>query len=154
MLEALSPSLTVRVRAGPGYCGKQRLARLPIAGINIWTPRLLALVMEGYDTALLGAFYSLPPFRERFGTHLADGSYQITAPWMSALSNGSTCGSILGLFGSGIICDRYGYRKTMIGALMLMIVFIFPLFLQIAWRCCYVERSFVESRGEFFKPIR
>jgi len=56
----------------------------------------LALVMEGYDTALLGAFYSLPPFRERFGTRLADWSYQITALCMSGLSNGSTCGSIPG----------------------------------------------------------
>lgn len=88
----------------------------------------LALVMEGYDTSLLNAFYSLPAFRQKFGKRLDDGSYQITAAWMTGLGNGSTVGSILGLFGSGIICDRYGYRKTMIGALILMILVIFPLF--------------------------
>jgi SP family general alpha glucoside:H+ symporter-like MFS transporter len=41
-----------------------------------------AIVMEGYDTALLGNFYAFPPFQERYG-ELVPGSdppsYQVSA---------------------------------------------------------------------------
>ncbi len=88
----------------------------------------LAIIMEGYDTYLLLTFFSYPTFQERFGVRLADGSYQITSQWQSGLSNGSQVGQILGLMAAGMIADRFGYRKTILGALVLMICFIFVLF--------------------------
>lgn len=57
----------------------------------------LAIVMEGYDTALLGSFFGLPQFNEKFGNRLSDGSYQLTAPWQSGLQNGAAVGEILGM---------------------------------------------------------
>ena len=54
----------------------------------------LAIVMEGYDTALLGSFYGYPVFRERFGIRLADDSYQVTASWQSGLQNGAQVGEV------------------------------------------------------------
>lgn len=72
----------------------------------------LALVMEGYDTALLGSFYAYPVFNERFGVKLPDGTYQLTASWQSGLQNGANVGEILGLMIAGLLADRYGYRKT------------------------------------------
>ena len=84
--------------------------------------------MEGYDTALLGNFYGLPQFRERFGVHLANGDWQITSSWQSGLQNGANIGQILGLLVAGILADRYGYKRTMIGALLIIIGGIFLLF--------------------------
>ena len=54
-----------------------------------------------------------------------NGSYQVTTKWQSALSNGSTAGSIVGLFANGILTEYFGYRKTMIGALVALACFIF-----------------------------
>lgn len=88
----------------------------------------LAIIMEGYDTALLGSFYGYPVFRERFGVRLVDGSYQITAPWQSGLQNGAQVGEILGLMIAGLLADRFGYRKTMLGALFMITGAIFLLF--------------------------
>jgi SP family general alpha glucoside:H+ symporter-like MFS transporter len=88
----------------------------------------LALVMEGYDKSLLPAFFGLPEFQHRFGRQIEDGTYQITAAWMAGLQNGATCGEIIGLFVSGLIYERYGYRKTMLGALIMVSCCIFALF--------------------------
>lgn len=87
-----------------------------------------AIVMEGYDVSLLSNFYALPQFNQKYGELQPDGSYVIPAPWKSALSNGVIVGEILGLYMTGIIQDRFGYRKTILGALVLVICFIFVVF--------------------------
>jgi SP family general alpha glucoside:H+ symporter-like MFS transporter len=43
-------------------------------------------------------------------------------------SNGARAGEVIGLIINGFVSERYGYRKTMIGALISMICFIFILF--------------------------
>ncbi|PVI07346.1 general substrate transporter [Periconia macrospinosa] len=68
-----------------------------------------ALIMEGYDLALTG-------------------KWSVPANWQSALSNGARAGEVIGLFINGFVSERYGYRKTLIGALISMIAFIFILF--------------------------
>lgn len=88
----------------------------------------LAIIMEGYDTALLGNFYGLPQFRESFGKQLANGDWQITSSWQSGLQNGANIGQIMGLLIAGILADRFGYKKTMIGALIMVCGSIFLLF--------------------------
>ncbi|KAI1640251.1 sugar transporter-domain-containing protein [Biscogniauxia mediterranea] len=65
-----------------------------------------AIIMEGFDLALLSGFYAFPQF-------------------LTALSAGATIGQIAGLSVAGLVAQRVGYRKTMIGALVLMIAFIF-----------------------------
>ncbi|RYP10757.1 hypothetical protein DL764_000453 [Monosporascus ibericus] len=69
----------------------------------------LCIVMEGYDVQLLGNFYGLLQFRQKFG-------------------NGTQVGQILGLMLAGILADHYGYKKTVLGALFALIGFIFILF--------------------------
>ncbi|KAF7557172.1 hypothetical protein G7Z17_g953 [Cylindrodendrum hubeiense] len=86
------------------------------------------IIMEGFDTILLGNLFAYPPFQKKFGQLQPDGSYELTAAWQSGLSNGTLCGQILGLFVNGIIADRFGYRKTLIGALIGCIGFIFIIF--------------------------
>lgn len=88
----------------------------------------LSLVMEGYDTSLLGSFFGFPVFQKKFGHQLADGSYQLSATWQSGLQNGVQVGEILGLWAAGSIAHRFGYKKTMGGALIMMIAVIFIMF--------------------------
>jgi len=87
-----------------------------------------AIVMEGFDKILINNLYAYPPFKKAFGVQLPDGSYQVTAAWQSGLSNASLTGEIIGLMINGILAERFGYRKTMIGALMLTIGLIFIVF--------------------------
>ncbi|WQF84625.1 Putative major facilitator, sugar transporter, major facilitator superfamily [Colletotrichum destructivum] len=88
----------------------------------------LCIVMEAYDTSLIGNFYGLPQFRRRFGVRLANGDYQLTSTWQSGLQNGTQVGQMIGLFFGGLLAERYGYRKTFLGALLLNIAFVFLFF--------------------------
>lgn len=45
-----------------------------------------SIIMESYDQVLIGSFYALPAFQKTFGFRTADGSYQVSASWQSALS--------------------------------------------------------------------
>lgn len=54
-----------------------------------------------------------------------NGSYQLSAAWQSGLSNGLLVGQILGLFANGLAADRYGYKRTMMAALLLVVGFVF-----------------------------
>lgn len=87
-----------------------------------------AIVMEGFDLVLINSLFALPAFQKRFGSQTADGSYQVSAAWQTGLSNGALVGEILGLFFAGIIAERYGFKKTMIGALIMVTCFIFIVF--------------------------
>lgn len=96
----------------------------------------LAVIMEGYDTYLLGNFFGLQTFARKYG-HLTDEvkdgvpQYQVSASWQSALSTGSAAAQIIGLFINGIVSERIGYRWTMIGSLFLIICFIFLTFFAV-----------------------
>ncbi|KND87113.1 Maltose permease MAL31 [Tolypocladium ophioglossoides CBS 100239] len=87
-----------------------------------------AIVMEGYDVVLMGSFFAFPEFNKKFGTLQPDGTYQLSAAWQAGLGNAMNAGQILGLFANGIVVERFGYKKTMLGALSLVIAFIFILF--------------------------
>lgn len=85
-----------------------------------------AIAMEGFDLVLISAFFAFPPFTERYGVPNKTGDgYQIPAPWQAALGNGARIGEILGLLLNGWLCERYGFRKTMLGSLVLLMGLIF-----------------------------
>ncbi|KXH62934.1 sugar porter family MFS transporter [Colletotrichum nymphaeae SA-01] len=87
------------------------------------------LIMEGYDLALLSNLYSSAVFQRKYGTFVeSQNKYVISAAWQSGLSNGARAGEIFGLVIAGWTADRYGYRVTTMGFLVLMIAFIFVLF--------------------------
>jgi MFS transporter, SP family, general alpha glucoside:H+ symporter len=87
-----------------------------------------AIIMEGFDIVLIANLLAVPAFKRRFGVELPDGTYDLTAAWQSGLTNGAYVGEILGLMINGIIADRFGFKKTMIGALSLVTCFIFIVF--------------------------
>jgi hypothetical protein len=47
----------------------------------------LCIVMEGYDTALIGNFYGLSQFNHKFGVPVPSGGYQVPSDWQSGLQN-------------------------------------------------------------------
>ena len=87
-----------------------------------------AIIMEGYDVILMGSFYGYPAFNYKYGKLMSDGSYGLSAAWQAGLANAMNCGQILGLFLNGIVSEKYGYRKTMMGSLIATCGFIFILF--------------------------
>ena len=88
-----------------------------------------AIVMEGFQLILMEQFLAYPAFQEKFGTRQSDGTYQLSALWQTILLNGASVGSIIGLGANGWLAERYGYKKTMLGALALITVLIaFPFF--------------------------
>ncbi|KAF2644275.1 maltose permease MAL61 [Massarina eburnea CBS 473.64] len=87
-----------------------------------------AIIMEGFDIVLINNLMAVPAFKQRFGSRLPDGSYQLSAAWQSGLANGAYVGEILGLMINGIIAERYGFRKTMMGALTIVAGLIFIVF--------------------------
>ncbi|KAK9423814.1 putative Major facilitator superfamily (MFS) profile domain-containing protein [Seiridium unicorne] len=92
----------------------------------LWSLALsTAIIMEGFDLILLNSLFGFPSFKEKFGNLQPNGTYELTAAWQTGLSNGVLVGQIMGLFINGIVADRYGYRKTMGGALVLVTAFIF-----------------------------
>lgn len=86
----------------------------------------LTIIMEGYDTALITSFYAFPVFRRNYGTKVpGTNDFQISPPWQSGLLGAALCGEILGLACNGLLTDRFGYRKTLLGALAWLSIFIF-----------------------------
>ncbi|KAG9698244.1 general substrate transporter, partial [Aureobasidium melanogenum] len=90
----------------------------------------LCIVMEGYDTALIGNFYGFSPFNRKFGVPVNDGTgqYQVPSDWQSGFQNAAAGGQLIGLLLAGLFIDRFGYIKAIIGAQVLTISFIFLMF--------------------------
>jgi SP family general alpha glucoside:H+ symporter-like MFS transporter len=62
----------------------------------------MTIVMEGYDTILMGNFFAYPEFNKKYGQYYGDDiGWQVSAPWQTGLSMASTVGCI---FGSSSIC--------------------------------------------------
>ena len=71
--------------------------------------------MEGYDLAVLGAFISLPQYRERFGDFYPDiNQWQIPAEWQVGFALGPSLGNWIGIPLGALIIDKLGYRKTLL----------------------------------------
>lgn len=87
-----------------------------------------AIVMEGFDKALIRSLFANVAFRQQFGYERPNGTYDLGPSWQTALSIASVVGEIIGLMANGIIAERYGYRKTIILSLILTIAFIFITF--------------------------
>lgn len=86
----------------------------------------MSIIMEGYDTILVGSLFSYPTYAEQFGTYnAATKNYQISTPWQSAMGSGPQAGAFIGAILNGFLIQRFGYRPAFMGGLVLMISFIF-----------------------------
>jgi len=73
----------------------------------------------------------LAQFQKKYGVALGDVTYSITAAWQSGLSNGANVGEIIGLMFTGYLAEKFGYRKTICGALIMVTCFIFITFFAV-----------------------
>jgi hypothetical protein len=89
----------------------------------------MSVIMEGYDTILVGSFYGYPAFQKQFGKYSASAkSYQVAGRWQAAIGAGTQAGAIVGAFLNGWLTPKFGYKPVFIGANVLMISFIFVSF--------------------------
>ena len=88
----------------------------------------LSIVMEGYDIGLVPSLWAQPAFQRRYGVKQADGTYQLKSVYQSLLTAILQLGSIIGYWVSGVVIDRFGYRKTLHGCLTLCAALIFIIF--------------------------
>ncbi|CAI7602472.1 unnamed protein product [Penicillium viridicatum] len=85
------------------------------------------IIMEGYDTALLVSFFTFPVFNQKYGAPdpTQPGNFEISSKWQSGLTSAAVVGQIIGLFMNGFLADRFGYRRTILTALVSLCCFIF-----------------------------
>ncbi|KAK8065125.1 hypothetical protein PG997_011872 [Apiospora hydei] len=89
----------------------------------------MSIIMEGYDTILMGNFYAYPEFKQKFGDYYEDvGEWQVNGPWQVGLSMASTVGAIFGGLINGYFASKYGYRMVMIVAMGILNCFLFVVF--------------------------
>ncbi|KAI1501823.1 sugar transporter-like protein [Biscogniauxia marginata] len=91
----------------------------------------MTIVMEGYDTILIGNFFAYPTFQRKFGDYYGpDTGWQVSGPWQTGLNQGSTVGAVFGGLLNGYIASKYGYRWVMMGSLGVLNFFILVVFLS------------------------
>jgi SP family general alpha glucoside:H+ symporter-like MFS transporter len=57
----------------------------------------MTIIMEGYDTILMGNFFAYPTFQQKYGQYYGEKiGWQVSAPWQTGLNMGSTIGAIFG----------------------------------------------------------
>ncbi|KAI0422554.1 general alpha-glucoside permease [Xylaria grammica] len=84
------------------------------------------LIMEGYQTAVVGSVnLAYPAFKDRFGIVAPNGDHVISASWQNGISGATNVGEIIGLQIAGVVSERWGYRWTIISALVAVTGFIF-----------------------------
>lgn len=88
----------------------------------------MILIADSANAVCEGNFYGFPAFTRKYGVPIGNGKYSITAAWQSGLSNGANVGEIIGLMFTGYLAERFGYRKTICGALICVTCFIFITF--------------------------
>jgi SP family general alpha glucoside:H+ symporter-like MFS transporter len=91
------------------------------------------VIMEGYDTALLGNFWAYPSFQRKFGdfvgvSNTTRSGYQIPAAWQTGLGQASGVGAFFGAILNGWLATAYGPRKVLISALLALSAFLFITF--------------------------
>ncbi|KAI0407932.1 sugar transporter [Xylaria palmicola] len=90
----------------------------------------MSIIMEGYDTILIGNFFAYPEFKKKFGTYYGpEKGYEVAGPWQTGLNQASTAGAIVGGLLNGYIASRFGYRWVMIGSMGVLNFFILVVFL-------------------------
>lgn len=75
----------------------------------------------GYDATVVGTLVGIPQFRKDFGFEYPRGSgeYVLAAAWTSAFTYAPVIGYMLAAIWGGWCVDRYGPRRTLLGATFL-----------------------------------
>ncbi|UKZ69562.1 uncharacterized protein TrAtP1_010568 [Trichoderma atroviride] len=80
----------------------------------------IVVIMDGYDTALIGSLFAYPAFQQQFGQARGHGKYQLEAKWQTALGLASPLGNIVGIYLNGLITEWFGHKKAVLGTLVFL----------------------------------
>lgn len=112
-----------------------------------------ALIMEGFDTALIYSFYTFPAFKRIYGSPSGNGSNEISASWQSSLPIGTVVGEIVGLFLNGYLSDRIGYKRTMAAALVVLSLTVFLAFFAVNMQMVLASQILCGVPWGFFQTL-
>jgi SP family general alpha glucoside:H+ symporter-like MFS transporter len=85
----------------------------------MWTMVVsLVVILDGYDTALIGSLFAFPAFQSQFGYETSTpGKYQLEPKWQTALGLASPLGNIVGIYINAFLTEKWGHKKTCLGTL-------------------------------------
>ncbi|RDW89812.1 uncharacterized protein DSM5745_01587 [Aspergillus mulundensis] len=108
----------------------------------IWSLMInVAVVLKGFDGALVGSIVGLDPFKKQFG-YLYNGEYVVSAAWNGAFNYANSIGGVVGALFAGWVYDRFGPKITLAACSLLSIACIFMEF--------FAETPVVLFLGELF----
>ncbi|KAJ9157508.1 Sugar/inositol transporter [Pleurostoma richardsiae] len=89
----------------------------------------LSIIMDGYDTAILGSLPAFPAFRYRFGHQVDDTtSYQLDPSWQVAIGLSNPLGNLIGVYINSFITEKFGHKNALLGTLVYLVGVIFITF--------------------------
>lgn len=88
----------------------------------------MGIIMDSYDSQLMGNFYALPEFQKQFGKALKNGQYQVTTNWQMKLSMSGSVGNIIGVWANSYFCEKFGCKRVLLVSYLFMDALIFLLF--------------------------
>ena len=87
------------------------------------------IIMEGYDTILIGSFFAYPQFKKAYGTWYPDlNEYVVSTKWQNAIGVAAGIGQVFGLLLNGFATEKIGHRRVIIVYLITLTGFIFIIF--------------------------
>ncbi|KAH9205227.1 hypothetical protein DL95DRAFT_492219 [Leptodontidium sp. 2 PMI_412] len=110
----------------------------------------LTIIMDGYDTALLGSLQAFPAFQYKFEQEVGHtDKYQIRAAWQVAIGLSNPVGNFFGIFFNSISTERFGHKKTLLATLIYLVGMIFISFfaksIEMLFVCPVILRSYLET---------
>ncbi|RSH79631.1 uncharacterized protein EHS24_009283 [Apiotrichum porosum] len=89
----------------------------------------MCVIMEGYDTILIGNFYAYPAFAKKYGQYIDEsGQHQLSAAWQAGLGNSSGVGCFFGVLINGFLVNKFGQKRVLLASLVVLSCFLFIVF--------------------------
>ena len=93
----------------------------------------MCVIMEGYDTILIGNFFAYPTFQHKYGnfvgvTKQTPSGYQVAPAWQAGVGQASGVGAFIGVLLNGYLVALFGQKRVLLCSLVLLASFIFITF--------------------------
>jgi MFS transporter, SP family, general alpha glucoside:H+ symporter len=93
----------------------------------------MCVIMEGYDTILIGNFFAYPTFQRKYGSYVGvtqqtPSGHQVSAPWQAGVGQASGVGAFIGVLANGYLVALFGQKRILLCSLVLLAAFIFITF--------------------------
>jgi SP family general alpha glucoside:H+ symporter-like MFS transporter len=86
----------------------------------------LAIIMDGYDLALMGGLFGFPAFQKAYGHQVGNtGRYTLSAQWQMALGMAVPVGNFVGVALNGSLTERFGHKPVLLCGLTVLTGLIF-----------------------------